>query len=91
MKAASMGQIRRQIGKESSMQARAKKMKGADIPNDLGRFPETLIKPEGNDLPRLFSSQFKRRLEIEWRALWQKTRDFGGFVHENIPFEVSTK
>lgn len=73
------GLIARQMGKEKTMQSRMSKAKGADIPDDLGYFPETLIKPDRKDLPSLLSSP-KRRLLIEWTAFWQKFRDFGRYA-----------
>lgn len=74
-------QIMRQMSQEKSMQSKMKNINRNQIPDDLGLFPDTLIKPEPKDLPSLFSTKIQRRLRIEWRAFFQKFRDFGTTVY----------
>lgn len=62
------------------MQSKMREARGSEIPDDLGYFPETLVKPESKDLPPFLSAKAMRRFKIEWASLVQRVRDFGGYV-----------
>ncbi|EED13928.1 conserved hypothetical protein [Talaromyces stipitatus ATCC 10500] len=55
---------------ERSLRSRLKDMDPESIPTDFGVLPGTFIKPEGKDMPSLFSEP-KDRLMMEW--VWIKT------------------
>jgi len=71
--------MRRELGKQMmkqrSMQSQMSKLRGSDIPSDMGVLPDTLLKPESKDLPSLFSSQYRKRLRIEWKSFLQPLMD----------------
>lgn len=56
-------------------------MKRKDIPSDLGLIPDTLIRPRPQNLPPLFSGQWKERLRIEGKLLSQAPIDFLRYLY----------
>lgn len=72
------------------MQSRMREARGSEIPDDLGYFPKTLIKPESKDLPSLFSSKASRRLRIEWASFKQRVQDFFRYVCHRKQLFVAT-
>lgn len=64
--------IMKSMQPQQSMRSRMKSAKPQELPNDLGLLPQTLILPPNKQLPKLFSGQWKKRLQVEW--LWTRTR-----------------
>lgn len=64
------------MGKEKTMQSKIREASGADVPDDLGFIPDTIVKPVGKELPSLLSRKYMKRVRIEWAYFQQKARDF---------------
>lgn len=67
--------------KQRSLQSQLRKMKASEIPSDMGLLPETLLMPTLRYRPSLFSSQFKKRLRLEWASFTQPFADLARFFY----------
>lgn len=72
--------VMRSMLKQQSMQSQMQKMKRGEMPDDLGRMPEILIKPPSKELPAFFSKFWRRRIRIEWTTLRQRFSDFVAYA-----------
>jgi protein MBA1 len=74
--------IMKKIPAQQGMRSRMKNLSRQEIPNDLGLMPQTFIRPPPQDLPKLFSADWKQRMKVEW--LWTRTR-FQNFFTYALP------
>jgi hypothetical protein len=76
----------RMLEGRKSRKVEMKNLPQSRIPDDVGLLPETFIRPPSREMPRLLSSEWKRRLKLEW--LWVRTRvqNFGSYVQLYYPF-----
>jgi hypothetical protein len=79
--------IMKSLPPQQGMRSRMKNLSRQEIPNDLGILPQTLIRPPPQDLPKLLSADWKRRIKFEW--LWTKTR-FQNFFTYVPPLDSSS-
>jgi hypothetical protein len=75
--------IMKSLPPQQGMRSRMKNLSRQEIPNDLGVLPQTLIRPPPQDLPKLLSADWKRRMKFEW--LWTKTRFQNFFTYVPPP------
>jgi hypothetical protein len=75
--------IMKQIPPQQGMRSRMKNLSRQEIPNDLGLMPQTLIRPPRQNLPKLFSADWKQRIKFEW--LWTRTRFQNFFTYAFPP------
>ncbi|KAK5092436.1 hypothetical protein LTR24_005254 [Lithohypha guttulata] len=66
---------------QRSLQSQMSKLKRSDMPSDFGLLPDTILKPESEALPSLFSKDFRKRLRIEWKAFVQTPMDIVRFFY----------
>jgi hypothetical protein len=75
--------IMKSLPPQQGMRSRMKNLSRQEIPNDVGILPQTLIRPPPQDLPKLLSADWKRRMKFEW--LWTKTRFQNFFTYVPRP------
>lgn len=74
--------IVKQMPAQQGMRSRMKNLSRNEIPNDLGLMPQTLIRPPRQALPKLFSADWKQRLQFEWT--WTRTRFQNFFTYATL-------
>jgi hypothetical protein len=63
-----------------SRKVEMKKVSASQVSDDVGLLPQTFIRPPNRDMPKLFSSKWKFRLNLEWFWLRTRAQNFGSYV-----------